>query len=108
MIWFEYNGKTFEPNSETEYGEPQLWLYLSDGTSIEITYEQEGLPEEEYHFYVRHHCSDKDFDNDVYHGTCGVIDQAFFDELCCVQECLKITLAALSSASVVLDLEEGV
>lgn len=104
MIWFEYDGKAFEPNSETEYGEPQLWLYLSDGTSIEITQEQEGIPEEDYYFSVRHHCNDEDFDNGIYHGTCGVIDEGYFDELWCVQECLKITLAALASAGVHLDL----
>ena len=81
---------------------------MSDGTSIEITQEQEGLKEDDYLFSVRHHCNDKDYDNDVYHGTCGVIDQFYFDELWCVQECLKNTLAALASVGVVLDLTETV
>ena len=29
--------------SETEYGEPQIWIYLNDGTSIEITHEEYGI-----------------------------------------------------------------
>lgn len=27
----------------TEFGEPQVWIYLNDGTSLEITHEEYGI-----------------------------------------------------------------
>lgn len=56
------------------YGEPEAWLYLKSGRSIEITLEQEGLTEEELFFSVRLHCTEQEFDADLYHSTLGVID----------------------------------
>ena len=44
------------------YGEPEAWLYLKSGRSIEITLEQEGLTEEELFFSVRLHCTEQEFD----------------------------------------------
>ena len=32
-------------NDETPLGEPQHWIYLKSGRSLEITHEEEGLPE---------------------------------------------------------------
>ena len=66
MIWFD---------DHTPLGEPQAWIYLKDGTSIEITHEESGLALEDQYFSARHHCSEDDFENNVYHSTMGVIDQ---------------------------------
>jgi len=60
---------------ETEYGEPQAWVYLKDGSSIETTHEEYGLEPNEQYFSLRHHCSEEDFENDVYLSTMGVIDE---------------------------------
>lgn len=62
-------------DSETAHGEPQAWVYLKDGSSIEITHEEYGLEPNEQYFSLRHHCSEEDFENDVYHSTMGVIDE---------------------------------
>lgn len=68
-------GKSLAFDWETEYGEPQAWIYLKNGTSIEVTHEENGLKPEEQYFSARIHCSDEDFENDVYHSTMGIIDQ---------------------------------
>lgn len=60
--------------TETEYGEPQSWIYLQSGRCIEVTHEQYGLKQEEYFFSIRLHCSNEEFDNDDYQSTCGIID----------------------------------
>lgn len=65
--------------SETEYGEPQIWIYLNDGTSIEITHEEYGLDKSEQYYSARLHCSESDFENDMYHSTMGVIAQTCGD-----------------------------
>lgn len=62
-------------DSCTAFGEPQAWVYLKDGTSLEITHEEEGLSDDKQYYSLRLHCSDEDFDNDVYRGTMGIIDQ---------------------------------
>ena len=60
-------------NEETPLGEPQHWIYLKSGRSIEITHEEYGLPENEQFFSIRLHCSDEEFDNGEYSSTVGVI-----------------------------------
>ena len=65
-------------NSETEYGEPQLWIYLDNGRSVEITHEEYNLPEDKQFYSVRLHCSEKEFDDDIFYATCGVIDYSVF------------------------------
>ena len=65
-----------DPETETALGEPQWWIYLDSGRSIEVTWEQDGLEPERQYFSVRLHCTDEEFENDEYHGTCGIIDQA--------------------------------
>ena len=60
-------------NDETPLGEPQHWIYLKSGRSIEVTHEEEGLPENEQFFSIRLHCSDEEFDNGEYSNTVGVI-----------------------------------
>lgn len=68
--------RQFEGNeNRTGYGEPQAWIYLDNGRSLEVVYEQEMLPPDEYFFSVRLHCSDDEFDN--YYSSVGVI------ECCC-------------------------
>lgn len=61
--------------SETEYGEPQWWIYLKSSRSIEITLESYGLEPEKCYYSVRYNCTDKEFVNDNFHDTLGVIDQ---------------------------------
>lgn len=85
-----YDGKSLKLNAETKYSESQIWLRLSNSASIEITHEQDGIPEEDYFFSFRLHCSDEE--KDKYKETCGVITTSCFDELWEVQECLRFTL----------------
>lgn len=67
--------------SETEYGEPQWWIYLKSGRSIEITFESYGLEQTKCYYSVRYHCTDEEFNNDDFHGTLGVIDQAVTSDI---------------------------
>ena len=60
-------------NDETPLGEPQHWIYLKSGRSLEITHEEDGLPENEQYFSIRLHCSEEEFDNGDYSSTVGVI-----------------------------------
>ena len=60
-------------NSETEYGEPQIWISFSDGTSLEITHETNGLRERDQFISMRHNCNEDDFENEVYKDTNGII-----------------------------------
>ena len=60
-------------NDETPLGEPQHWIYLKSGRSLEITHEEYGLPENEQYFSIRLHCSEEEFDNGEYSSTIGVI-----------------------------------
>lgn len=60
--------------TETALGEPQYWLYLKSGRSIEVTLESDGIQEEDQYYSVRLHCSEKEFEEDAYHETCGIID----------------------------------
>lgn len=57
---------------ETSFGEPQIWLCLKSGRSIEITFESEGLPKEDWFYSVRLHCSEAELVK--YAITCGVLD----------------------------------
>lgn len=42
-----------------------------------MTYECAGIPnEKDYFFSVRLHCSEEEFDNDFFHATCGVVEEA--------------------------------
>lgn len=59
----------------TSYGEPQAWTELSNGRSIEVVLEQEGLEEKDYYYSVRLHCNEAEYDGHEYHRTNGVIDQ---------------------------------
>lgn len=75
-VFFEDIKKQIEnKESETSYGEPQAWIGLDNGRSIEVVLEQEGLSEEQYFYSVRLHCNEAEFDNNEYHGTYGVITQ---------------------------------
>ena len=60
-------------NDETDFGEPQHWIYLKSGRSLEVTHEEDGLPENEQYFSIRLHCSEEEFDNGEYSNTVGVI-----------------------------------
>lgn len=67
-------------NFETEFGEPQVWVYLNNDMSVEITHEEYGLSFSEQYYSLRLHCSEEDFENDIYHSTMGVIYQTIGDE----------------------------
>ena len=60
-------------NDETPLGEPQHWIYLKSGRSLEITHEENSIPENKQYFSVRLHCSEEEFDNGDYSNTVGVI-----------------------------------
>ena len=60
-------------NDETDFGEPQHWIYLKSGRSLEVTHEEDVLPENEQYFSIRLHCSEEEFDNGEYSNTVGVI-----------------------------------
>lgn len=62
-----------ENETDTALGEPQWWVYLKSGRSIEITLESAGLPEKRRYCSVRLHASDDEFDRGDYHSTVGVI-----------------------------------
>lgn len=78
MRLYDYLWEAFEGNNkgytETEYGEPQVWICLKSGRSMEITHEMNGLDEDSWYYSIRLHCSEKEFDDDIYHSTMGVID----------------------------------
>ncbi len=59
---------------QTSLGEPQIWLSLKSGRSIEITFESEGLPKEDWYYSVRLHCSEVEFDAGEYKDTVGIVD----------------------------------
>ena len=63
--------KTF--NDETPLGEPQYWIYLKSGRSLEITHEEYGLSEDKQFFSIRLHSTDEEFYNGEYSNTVGVI-----------------------------------
>lgn len=50
----------------TAFGEPQAFLSLDNGRSIEVTLEQEGLKEEEYYYTIRLHCNEVEYANDAF------------------------------------------
>lgn len=60
--------------TDTPFGEPQMWVNLPNGRSLEITHETYGLKERDCYYTWRVHCSDEEFENDDFHSTCGVID----------------------------------
>lgn len=70
-----------ENATDTALGEPQWWIYLSSGRSIEITFESDGLPNRRRYYSIRLHCSDTEFDDDKFRGTCGVVDQDVTDDI---------------------------
>lgn len=66
-------------DDETEYGEPTFWMKLQHGRYLEITYEDTGDDDRFYSWRV--HCSEKEFDDDIFHGTLGVIDKNCSDDM---------------------------
>ena len=60
-------------NDETPLGEPQHWIYLKSGRSLEVTHEEYGLLEDKQFFSIRLHSTDEEFYNGEYSNTVGVI-----------------------------------
>lgn len=70
-----------EHENETEYGEPQAYIELSRGRNLEVTHEEYGLQSTHQYYSWRVNCSDKEFDDDMFHKTCGIIDEAYTDDI---------------------------
>ena len=68
-----------EFNSETGFGEPQHWMSLPYDRSLEIVYEETG--DDNRYYTWRVHCNEKEFDNDDFRGTMGVMDINDSDDL---------------------------
>ena len=62
-----------EFNSATEYGEPQHWVTLPYDRSLEIVYED--TKDDDRYYSWRVHCNEKEFENDQFHMTMGVMGQ---------------------------------
>ena len=73
--------KTNNWNDETEHGEPSLWLELPNDRHLEITHEENGIPEDKQYYSWRVHCSDDEFANDDFHSTMGVVDTQTMNKL---------------------------
>lgn len=67
--------------NETEYGEPQAYIDLPGGRNLEVTHEEYGLRPKDQYYSWRVNCSDKEFDDDKFHKTCGVIDKSNTDDI---------------------------
>ena len=60
---------------QTYLGEPQWWIPLASGRSVEITFETAGFTLTTRYCSIRLHCTEAEFDDDIYSGTCGIIDE---------------------------------
>ena len=76
-----------EEENCTSYGEPQAWIYLDNGRSIEIIHEEEGLDSNEQYFSVRLHCTEEEFDNQHFDREIGVIA---FDCSIDTEDCMNV------------------
>lgn len=65
---------------ETEYGESQAFIDLPKERNLEITLEMNGLEEKDYFYSFRVNCSDEEFEDNMFHSTCGVIDTYIIDK----------------------------
>lgn len=59
--------------NETSCGEPQAWLYLDNGRSIEIVHEEYALSPEHQFFSITLHCTDTEFDDGKFYMSNGII-----------------------------------
>ncbi len=62
-----------EKENTTSYGEPQAWVALDNGRSIEVTHEQEGLPEKDYFYSVRLHCTEIEQETGEFENSNGIV-----------------------------------
>lgn len=60
-------------NNKTTYGEPQAFIELPSGRTIEITLEQDGLSENEQFYSCRLHCGEEEYN--AHESTVGLIEQ---------------------------------
>ena len=65
----------------TGFGEPQAFIELPKGRSLEVVHEQYGIPEAEQYYSFRVHCSDEEFNRNAYHGTNGIVDQTTSEDM---------------------------
>lgn len=84
-------------DNETEYGEPQAYIYFDNGRTLEVTYEKNGLPADRQYYSWRVNCNEEEFDNDLFHSTCGVVDQSISNDLS-LATCLEMAEWAIKVA----------
>jgi hypothetical protein len=63
---------------QTSFGEPQLFVSLPFGRSLEIVYEDTGDNNRFYSFRI--HCSDEEFDNEAFQKTNGILAEETADD----------------------------
>lgn len=95
---FKIHENIFEFNEETALGKPQVWIYLSDDTTIEITHESYDVKQP--FFSICRNCSEKDFEDDTYHATCGVISSEVADNMTEVIQLLTKLLDDLAASNI--------
>ena len=83
-------------DNETEYEEPQAYIYFDNGRTLEVTHEKNGLAPDKQFYSWRVHCSDEEFDNDLFYRTCGVVRQSISDDLS-LATCLEMTEWAMKA-----------
>lgn len=64
---------------------------------MEVTHEEHGIPINEQYYSWRVNCNDEEFENDLFHSTCGVVDQKISDDLS-LDTCLKMAEWAMKVA----------
>lgn len=67
--------------TETEYGEPQIYLDLPNGRYLEITKEQYGLETKDEFYSIRYNCNNSEFENGVYKNSCGIISIWYTEDI---------------------------
>lgn len=84
----------------TDKNEPQIWISLSDRTSLEITLESAGLLPSGYFYSVRHHCSEKEFENNAYAETMGVMATYTAHDMAGLQKTVMVLLTTLATKDI--------
>lgn len=76
-------------DDKTYSGEPQRFIELASGRSLEIVYESAGLPEKKCFYSVQVNCTKEEFEKGAYAATIGVIETYESNSLAGVEEILE-------------------
>lgn len=103
-LTISYRGEsvTLDSNTQTEYGENQIWIPLSDGSSLELTEECDG--DAPLFYSLRLHVSSEELDNGACDSTNGVALSLAYDTIPELEKELASLLADLDVAGVQPDL----